>query len=299
MQSLQIGPSQLYIFLNMRANFNPLSGSSWTKLYIRAPNVVRASGGIENTTNNSMADKTAGSAGIAPKTKLLDELPETLFDKLQSWCAQERIAREGVVVITIQKNFCSESGTLVIDIKDNTIFPNLPSKDLLNVGGRSVVDKRIKGFNVSYRTAQAPDRSIYDVAATDASDEPFCCFDLTPYRHRRLERDVYFEDFLGRSGSHPKVVYEVKLQVDNGPLLSTKYYTLLNGSIREVSGSFTQKVHAFKNYKCTKHNRFIGVDIYRSDDSAGSNSHTMRANTFTHRNDALFETFLDAALNKK
>lgn len=50
--------------------------------------------------------------------------------------------------------------------------------------------------------------------------------------------------------------------MDNGPLLDTKYYQLLDDAVVEVQGTFTRKKHAFKNYKCTAQNRFYSIGLY-------------------------------------
>ncbi|CAN0284819.1 unnamed protein product [Ascophyllum nodosum] len=55
-------------------------------------------------------------------------------------------------------------------------------------------------------------------------------------------------------------------------------------------------MHAFKNYKCTVHNRFFGVDLYRSSgNSSGYNFHHMRLNPFTRVNPDVLDEFFKAA----
>ena len=59
----------------------------------------------------------------------------------------------------------------------------------------------------------------------------------------------------------------------------------------EMPGPYTQKVHSFKNYKCVSKNLFFGIDLYRSDGSAGGNYHHMRLNPFTKIDFELFQDF--------
>ena len=58
-------------------------------------------------------------------------------------------------------------------------------------------------------------------------------------------------------------IFEVLRQVDNGPMISTKYYKLCNGVRQEVRGPFNHRVHSFKNFKCNSHNLFFGINLYR------------------------------------
>ncbi|CAN0538229.1 unnamed protein product [Ectocarpus sp. 8 AP-2014] len=54
-------------------------------------------------------------------------------------------------------------------------------------------------------------------------------------------------------------------------------------------------MHAFKNYKCTVHDRFFGVDLFRASESAGTNFHHMRLNPFTHAHSEVLDAFFEAA----
>ena len=86
------------------------------------------------------------------------------------------------------------------------------------------------------------------------------------------------------------LIFEVQKQVNNGPLISTKYFRLSNGQRQEIEGSFSNKVHSFKNFKCNSHNLFYGINLYR--ETPGRNPHQMRLNPFGHRNDSLLREFL-------
>ena len=101
--------------------------------------------------------------------------------------------------------------------------------------------------------------------------------------------------FLSERGNVPGTIFEVKAQVDNGPLLSTKYYSLLDNEVVEQEGEFTQKIHAFKNYKCRAHDRFYAVDLYKAKNSSTYNRHHMRLNPFTKVNKAVLNAFFKAA----
>jgi len=128
------------------------------------------------------------------------------------------------------------------------------------------------------------------------TDGPFGCAtdEPTPYKHRRTAKDVVFEDFVNGVGNHPDVLFEVKTQIDNGPLISTKYYKLEFDQITEHPGPFFQKIHCFKDYKCAAKNLFFAVDLYRADQSGGGNFYHMRLNPYTKINDEILLEFFAA-----
>ncbi|KAJ1631967.1 hypothetical protein T492DRAFT_1143712 [Pavlovales sp. CCMP2436] len=151
-------------------------------------------------------------------------------------------------------------------------------------GAERTTSLRVGDFNVAYSDGlclPAGYLSKSNYVIFGGGQQPFCCD--VPFKPRRLDADATFFDFMRGTGNHPNVVYEVKEQVDQGPLLSTKYYKLCNDNIEEIEDkNFAQKFHAFKNFKCAQHNRFYSVDLYREGNDAGSNFHHMRLNPFLH-----------------
>ena len=83
---------------------------------------------------------------------------------------------------------------------------------------------------------------------------------------------------MGRDDTHKQVLHMLVQVVDN--------------SVVEVSGDFTAKLHAFKNYKCPKHNLFFGIDLFQAGAGSGSNLHHMRLNPFKHVNDSVLDRLL-------
>eukprot|EP01137_Pigoraptor_chileana_P012403 Opistho-2@64777 len=118
-----------------------------------------------------------------------------------------------------------------------------------------------------------------ELASPDGASFP-CCSQMCDYRPQRLDKEELFTSFKNERGSAPGIVFELKTQVDNGPLLRTDYYKLVDGRRIKVSNEYHSKLHAYKNYKCTSHNLFFAVDL-RSDSSATYNTHHMRINPFT------------------
>lgn len=102
-----------------------------------------------------------------------------------------------------------------------------------------------------------------DENTTDTSVEPFCCQKIAPYREIRTAHNDLFNNFLKASGDAPNNVFEVIRQVDNGPLLFTKYFALLQDAVVEVAlPAGARKVNTFKNFKCVEHDLFFGVNLY-------------------------------------
>ena len=219
----------------------------------------------------------------------------TIVAGLKSWCEMNSVPLGGVLVITIQENCTTEFTSLVVDMDNEKVLPNFPADALT-----SYKEIRLGSLLVCYKAGLVLPNSF----STDASlpqheaAGPFGCApsELTPYKHRSTANDCAFRDFVQGSGHHPNLIFEVKKQVDNGPLLSTKYYQLKDGVVTEVQGPFTQKVHSFKNYKCASKDLFFGVDLYRADQSAGGNYHHMRLNPFTKLNPEILGSFFANAM---
>lgn len=102
----------------------------------------------------------------------------------------------------------------------------------------------------------------------------------------------------------PAVVHEVTKQVDNGPIVSTLYYQLTNDRIRQLPTSdgtqYTQKIHAFKNFKWERHGMFYAINLYHpAASAAGTNFHHMRLSPQTKVNPPFLKELFRAVLPKK
>ena len=186
--------------------------------------------------------------------------------------------------------------SLIVDMDTDTVLPNFPAEQL-----STYEETRSDDLLVCYKGGLAVPESFSLSALADALPEPlsggpFGCLPsgLTPYKHRRTARDTAFKNFVEGKGSYPDLIFEVKKQLDNGPLISTKYYKLEDDSITELPGPFTQKIHCFKNYKCAAQGLFFAVDLYRADQSSGSNFHHMRLNPYTKINHDILRAFFGA-----
>jgi hypothetical protein len=207
--------------------------------------------------------------------------------KIRAFCEKNRISTSHILAITIQRNFTTEFSSLIIDLDKAELLQHYPTEIT------SYEEKLIGQFIICFKseltmpTAPARAKDIPE----DSECFPFCCSLVAEYRPRRLEVERIFTDFFAGTGHQSTIVYEVKKQVDSGPLIWTKYFRLLNGRREEVTGKFMNKKHAFKNYKCLKHGLFFAVDLYLSQDIPGANSHHMRVNTFTKVNQEVLSSF--------
>ena len=198
---------------------------------------------------------------------MADETDEaTLIERLRDFCVSKDISTDGALAITIQKNRSTEYASLVVDFTTDTLAPNYPV-----AFGQRYREGKTGEYLYAYHEGldSSPLKDMQQGAAPPPEDNtsasPFCCTRMCSYRERRTSHDSKFSNFVAGTGSAPGVVFQVKAQVDNGPMLSEKYYTLEDGVRREVVGrSFRQKIHVFKNYKCTDCDRFFGVDLGRA-----------------------------------
>lgn len=185
------------------------------------------------------------------------------------------------LAITVQKNLTTAYVSAIIDVKHRCILPHYPVPDKLT----QYTEKRLGPFIVVFNNDLPPTSSTQPTSNAVVDDNPFCCAAVKVDRDRRLDREQLFVDFVAARGSHPGVVFEVKRQINNGPLLSTKYFQLVDNQVThlDAANKYEQKLHAFKNYKCTVHNLYFAVDLFSASagNRVGSNRHHMRLNPFS------------------
>lgn len=225
-----------------------------------------------------------------------------VFASVTDFCKRHRISTSGVLVFTAQKNRSSEFTSVIADFEKGCMLTVYPAEVLasttykemrLTAGSVDVLccyGDNLPAPPASYTAPASISAGLKD--ACESGSEPFCCGCVQLYKNRRLDRDAMFDSLRSRRGHHPNVVFEVKRQVNNGPMLSTKYYQVVNNELLEVHGSYSQKLHAFKNFKCSKHDLFFGVDLYQSRNTSSYNTHHMRLNPFEHRNIEFLRTVL-------
>ncbi|KAL1507046.1 hypothetical protein AB1Y20_007908 [Prymnesium parvum] len=216
-----------------------------------------------------------------------------LVEGVTRWCARNGVKAGGVLVLTAQENRSTEYASLVVDMDRGKVLPNFPMELLTDYK-----ETTCGTLLVCYKAGLAlPMGYVTDASRHDAPDDggPFGCApsQLTPYKSTRTAYDTAFDNLTKGKGHHPNIVFEVKKQVDNGPLISTKYFALKHDTVTEVTGPFTQKMHAFKNYKCASANLFFAVDIYRADNTTGYNHHHMRLNPFTQINPGILRILFE------
>ena len=205
-----------------------------------------------------------------------------VIDELRRVCEANNIAMTRLGLFTFQKNRTTEFCSIVVDWDSNQLLTNYPI-ELLN---NKYNELRLPGNVLLCYKTDLPRPAPTGASSTENVNTFPCCENLKQYMPRRLDREQLFTDFFNCVGSHPNVVFEVKRQVDGGDLLDTTNYELVGGSRREINGNFNQKIHAFKNYKCSKCNLFFSIDLYRKH-GVSSNYHHMRLNPFTKNADSI------------
>ena len=229
-----------------------------------------------------------------------------LVNKLRSFCAKHRIATVRTLIITIQKNRTTSFASLVVDFEAGRIMKHYPIMDIpyreLRVGNFNVCfadDLQQQTEDATTCTPQQQQPRPDLALPKDAEEKPFCCSSsgLSAHRPRTVTYESAFAGFVAGRGNYPDIVFEVKRQVNNGALLSTKYYQLLHDGYVDVTrtgedGKFSAKIHSFKNYICARHNLFFAVDLYsarKGPSSEGYNYHHMRLNPFTRIVDSVLD----------
>lgn len=219
------------------------------------------------------------------------DIDQGTMNRIAEFCRGRNIRTTGVLAMTIHLNRTSSFASLVVNMESLELLPNYPAEVLTQYK-----EIREGSFIVCYHEdLKVPSGMTPAQASISSVDsaKPFCCNDLTPYKPRRLDwEESYFKDFMSSKGTRNDVVFEVRAQVDNGPLLSTRYFALESGKRILVHGEFSEKTTGYKNYKCSHHKRFYAVNMYRRCKTGGSNYHHMRVVPFTKINPAVISRFL-------
>ena len=216
------------------------------------------------------------------------------IEKILNLCSKMSIDVDDtkILAITIHKargEITSQFCTYIVDFKRNKVLSHYPH----DVGG-AYKEKIVGPFYCVYK-------SDLEYCVIDEDEESafkdtgyiFCCDALTPYRECITQRDSLFSDFKALRGNHPKYAFEVKRQINNGRMLSTKFFSIEHDAVAEVSDKGLRKCHSFKNYICQTHNLFFGVDLYEKTGLVEmSSKHHMRLNTFTKQNERLLDEFI-------
>lgn len=192
--------------------------------------------------------------------------------------------------MSAQQNRATEFFSLIVSFQTETLLDVYPGEVLAS---RRYKEMHLPGdVLICYADnlptpAQTQMPPNWQELSTAESKPPFCCGGVRPYKPRRLEREIYFSDLERGQGNHPGVVFEIKRQVDSGPMLSTSYKQLIRDNVVDAPGTYSQKLHAFKNYKCAVHGLFFGVDLYKASGAGGYNRHHVRLNPFQRVNEEM------------
>lgn len=200
------------------------------------------------------------------------------LEKLELFCKENDISTSGICAFTFQQNRTGLFASIIVNWDSMVILNNYPLENLNNYQEK----KLPRDVLMCYKT-HLPELPKYEQPVQTSIEKSFpCCNSMLPYQSRVISKEAYFTDFINCKGSRPNIVYELKKQINNGPLIDTVYYELIDDQRHILNGNFTTKIHAFKNYRCLRCNLFFSIDLYHKDSTnRGYNYHHMRLNPFT------------------
>ena len=251
---------------------------------------------IDDDNVDAVTDKLASLEFAAPTkddAKVVEG--DDVVRRLRKFCEIKGIATTGAIAMTIQRNRTGQYDSLIADLDHGTLHSVYPRAFDKTYREGPVAESETFLYCVQAGLDASPLReSTANLTQSDSTevDSPaaFCCDGIVPYRPRRTANDGVFEKFVNGTGNAPGLLFEVKRQVDNGPLISTAVFELRDGvRLRVDSNESRVKVHSFKNFKCLCHNRFFGVDLFRT--GGGLSRHHMRCNAFAKRDASLEDAF--------
>lgn len=141
------------------------------------------------------------------------------FEKVKQICEKLCIPMSHIVVLTVQKNWTTDFFSVVVDFDTKTIIPLFGAE--ISSGYKEM---KFGDFNIEYQTdllsSGAENKSVDPSKhlVNLGTSSPFCCQSIQPYKNRYLDQESHFQNFMKGNGSS-NYVFEVKRQVNNGPLL--------------------------------------------------------------------------------
>merc|ERR1711935_755222 len=81
-------------------------------------------------------------------------------------------------------------------------------------------------YIVSYFQKPQIRAEMMEAAVKSGEDQPFCCNLVRPYKNIQTDKEAIFKQFMEKRGTVQDRLFEVKRQINFGPLLSTKYFML-------------------------------------------------------------------------
>lgn len=142
-------------------------------------------------------------------------------------CALAKKSHEemhGILLLTVMRNRATDFYSVIADLDTGETYPLYPAP---LEGGHH--DYKIGDLYVCYRPgldktplSEMSSGRIESRHCTENPQSPaFCCSAVYVYRSCPTNRDAMFADFLKGTGHHPNVIYGVRRQVNQGPLIST------------------------------------------------------------------------------
>ena len=106
-----------------------------------------------------------------------------IISGLRSFCQSNAISTSGILVITIQRNRCTDFCSLILDFDREKLYPNYPIELCT-----SYKETKKGSFNVCYKdNCQFAPRLDAEAPAIQDSGETFCCGSLIPYMARTTQ----------------------------------------------------------------------------------------------------------------
>jgi len=228
-------------------------------------------------------------------------------DELDFWknkfCKKVEMKPIGVLIVTVQRNRTGEYISRVIDFDRDVFHPVYPEEV---TKANKNTQRRFGELLVCYcgglPTAPLESRKAIQAVHETNDYPPFCCSNVAVYKPLATSTfDAVFTNMLCIKGHRPDLILEVIRQVSKGPKIKTTYWTLKNDVLEELPFSgeqpHFQKKDVFKNYVCSRHDLFFGLNLLSRD--ATHNFHHMRLYNFSRDNDQLLREFRQAVYSQE
>eukprot|EP00522_Entomoneis_paludosa_P000446 CAMPEP_0172465672 /NCGR_PEP_ID=MMETSP1065-20121228/54220_1 /TAXON_ID=265537 /ORGANISM="Amphiprora paludosa, Strain CCMP125" /LENGTH=198 /DNA_ID=CAMNT_0013222277 /DNA_START=151 /DNA_END=744 /DNA_ORIENTATION=- len=171
----------------------------------------------------------------------------------------------GICAVTIQENHGSRHGSFIVDLRDQAC-PLLEASYVSELPSHHQ-HQYIQNFSVSVCSnldasalGKRKKEKFLPTQHGGEAEDCWCCdpCNWSAKSQKRTNHDSDIAKFLESRGSS-SFVFKVRKQINYGPDVWAKNFTLTKGIVQETTTEATHKVHSFKNYVCMRHKMYYEI----------------------------------------
>ena len=118
------------------------------------------------------------------------------------------VPRNGILLMTIQKNNTGEFTSVVVDVDKQVLMQKYNPKE---IEGEKATERKLDNgkYIVSYFHKPQIQAKKMEAAVESGEDQPFCCNSIRPYRAIRTDKETMFNQLMEKRGTVKDRFFEV------------------------------------------------------------------------------------------